>query len=562
MRSLPGTRCRRVLVASSLLIALVGCGGGGEGAAVTAVPPLGALPTRKASAPSLVAPTCTDGSTAGTVYRNAEVEPIVVAAPGQPNRLIAAWQQDRLSDGGSLALVTAASDDGGASWQRTLQPMSRCGGAASLGAGDDARSTDPWVDIAPNGTAFLLGLSFSGRAFNAGSTSAMLASRSTDGGRTWSAPATLLRDAEGFFNDKGSLTADPTDARFVYAVWDRLDASGRGPSMLARSGDGGITWEVARPFYTPTSGGISQTLGNRIVVLTAGPERGLLVNVFTQLDTLGNATTSRLGVLRSSDHGQTWGAPVFISDLRAVGTHDPRTGHAVRDGAELPGIATGPDGGLWVTWQDARFSGGQRDAIALSRSTDGGRTWSAPQAINRVPGAAAFTSTLQVRADGTVGVLHYDLRNNAMNDTRLLADAWLLTSRDGVSWAETHVAGPFDLAAAPDSDGYFLGDYQGLSSSDTAFLPVLVLTSGDATNPTDVYAPSIEVLATAQGTSAGMHRARSALVGELPSADFNAAQQNAVRQVMERRLPGWAARVRRGSSPTSDSPGARPGTER
>ena len=146
--------------------------------------------------------------------------------------------------------------------------------------------------------------------------------------------------------------------------------------------------------------------------------------------------------------------------------------------------------------------------------------------------------------------------------TRLLADAWLLTSRDGVSWAETHVAGPFDLAAAPDSDGYFLGDYQGLTSSDTAFLPVLVLTSGDATNPTDVYAPRIEALATAQGTSAGMHRARSALVGELPSADFNAAQQNAVRQVMERRLPGWAARARRGSSPTSDSPGARPGTER
>ena len=31
------------------------------------------------------------------------------------------------------------------------------------------------------------------------------------------------RMARRFFNDKGSITADPTDSNYVYAVWDRLD---------------------------------------------------------------------------------------------------------------------------------------------------------------------------------------------------------------------------------------------------------------------------------------------------------------------------------------------------
>ena len=532
--------CKSISLALMAAGLLSACGGGGGGdAAGPAQPTLGELPARRASAASPVAATCTGGNTTGTLYRGAEVEPFAAVAPNNANRLLAAWQQDRFSDGGALAIVSAVSDDGGATWQRTLQPMSRCGGAATSSAGDFARSSDPWVDFAPDGTAHLLGLSFSGAALTAGSSSAMLASRSIDGGRTWSAPATLQRDAEGLFNDKGALTADATDARFVYAVWDRVDSAGRGPAMLARSVTGGASWEAARVFYTPSSAGTSQTIGNRIVVLAGGAERGTLVNVFAQIDTVGSASTVRMGGLRSTDQGQTWGAPVFISDARAVGTRDPATGHAVRDGSGLPTVAAGPDGSLWVAWQDARFSNGARDAIALSKSTDGGRTWSAPVAINRVASTAAFTPALHVRADGVVGVLHYDLRNDTADAAQLLSDAWLLTSRDGVNWTETHVAGPFDLAAAPDASGYFLGDYQGLTSSGAAFVPLLVLSQADAANRSDVYAPRFDVAATAQAS----HQARAAAAGSAMSAAFRAAQQSATAAALDRRLPGWSARA-------------------
>ena len=160
-------------------------------------------------------------------------------------------------------------------------------------------------------------------------------------------------------------------------------------------------------------------------------------------------------------------------------------------------------------------------------------------AINRVVSAPAFTPTLVVRADGVVGVLHFDLRNDTPDAATLLADAWLLTSRDGVNWAEAHVAGPFDLSAAPDAEGYFLGDYQGLTGSGTAFVPVLVLSQADVANRSDVYAPRIEVAATAQATFQA--RAASGSVA-LPAA-FRAAQQSAIAGALNRRFPGWAARV-------------------
>ena len=97
-----------------------------------------------------------------------------------------------------------------------------------------------------------------------------------------------------------------------------------------------------------------------------------------------------------------------------------------QDGDVIPDFAvdrTGlPDtnGNLYAVWQDARFSGGQHDDIAFSRSTDGGQTWSAPEKVNKTTNdAAAFTAAVHVRDDGTVAVSYYDFRNDVNGDPTL-----------------------------------------------------------------------------------------------------------------------------------------------
>ena len=384
-------------------VALIGCGGGSDGAApspppappppppppTVLLPPLiGDTPVRVSSDTPFAA-SCTGGALGGTEYRNAEVEPHAAVNPVNAANIVAVWQQDRWSTGLANGVVAATTLDGGATWTRTMAPFTRCAGGNAANGGNYERATDPWVTFAANGNVFQMVLAAVGASLAPGSVSAMLVSRSTDSGQTWSNPSTLISDASLFLNDKNTITADPTDANYVYAVWDRLAASGGGPAVFARTTDGGNTWEAARSIFDP--GPRSQTIGNVIAVLP----NGTLVNLFTQLDEgAGGQISATLNVLRSSDKGGSWSGPIRISDLLAIGARDPETGTAIRDGATLPQIAVAPNGHLFVVWQDARFSGGVRDGIALSRSIDGGLTWSTPVQINSSLGTQAFTPSV------------------------------------------------------------------------------------------------------------------------------------------------------------------------
>ena len=122
-----------------------------------------------------------------------------------------------------------------------------------------------------------------------------------------------------------------------------------------------------------------------------------------------------------------------------------------------------------MAWADARFSGNQHDGIVVSRSLDGGSSWSAPMQVNQVPSVQAFTPSIAVGGGG-VAITYYDFRKDTENVNRLLANCWQIVSQDGGnSWRETPVAGPFDLLAGPrnpGAGGYFLADYQALTASE------------------------------------------------------------------------------------------------
>lgn len=499
---MPMSPARPLLFAATLLL--------------TAQPALSGAPT-PLSGPSPFAK-CNVKGEKGRNYLDAVVEPWVDANLADPAKLVAAWQQDRWSNGGSRGIVSAHSSDGGQTWTRVpVTGIDKCSG----GTGDFAydRASDPWTAISPNGNSYVMSLVFKNDVGKKTGANAMLVSRSTDGGASWGSPVVLRRDTDPkLFNDKNAITADPHDSRYVYAVWDQLnggsdedgggeagggvgvpgnypdgeliarermrakkaatakgvppatDAPFFGPAFFARTVDAGQSWEPARVIYDP--GPNAQTIANQAVVLNNGD----VLVFFTEIPAAG---PNRIRFVKSTDHGATFGPPVNAAVINSsfFGTLTPDQKKPVRDGQILFDVAYDNNNGrLYLTWQDTGGSSVERVAFAMSSDT--GATWSAPVIINKTPAnpnpyrTQAFVPSIAVDANSRVIVTHYDFRNDLPRSrTAELADYWAIVCtpsesdcRSAASWGnETRLTpASFNLLNAPYAYGLFLGDYQGL----------------------------------------------------------------------------------------------------
>jgi hypothetical protein len=478
--------------------------------------PVTSDPIVQVSGGSPLAPCLGDQAGSGINFVDSEVEPWLAVNPADPDgagplvagdNLIGAWQQDRWNNGGSRGNVVGYSMDGGATWTLSSNTKSSiCTGGTAANGGSYERASDPWVTISPDGTAYLMSLSVDTNPGGFGtSPNAMLVSRSTDGGASWEDPITLKRDTSpNALNDKNSMTADPFDSNYVYAIWDRLvsppgetpnptafeNALGfKGPTWFTRTTDGGDTWEPARIIFDPA--GENQTIGNQIVVTGQGD----LVDGFDLIRSFSNRQGGRgfsIAVLRSEDRGATWPKHATIVDRHnnfQGSVFDPDDPNAntrrVRTGDILPEIASDLNNeNVYLVWQDLRWGGVNR--IAFSQSDDGGRTWSPTIRINQTPDLAndaneqAFTPSVRVLDDGTIVVTYYDFRNN-LADPTLLTDYFSIHCHpattdcsDPDSWAGTETRltdTSFNMKQAPFARGSFTGDYEGLDTDGTDFFP-------------------------------------------------------------------------------------------
>jgi hypothetical protein len=382
------------------------------------------------------AATCTAST---TTYHHTEVEPDTFS---NGSTIVAAFQVARIFDGGACDIGFATSTNNGSTWTHGLLP----GITKFQGGGPFDRVSDPSVAFDAKHAVWLiasLALSETGGAHGAG----VLASRSTNGGLTWSNPVTI-NPTSGV--DKDWIACDNTSTSsfygHCYAEWDNNAAGNL--LQMSTSSDGGQTWGAA------TTNG-SGVIGGQPLVRPDG----------TVIVPTDDASEVAVGAFHSTNGGSTWSA---ITTIASISSHTEAGG--LRSGplppAEIDGAGT-----VYVAWSDCRFrSGCSANDIVLSHSLNStGTSWSA---VSRVPidattsGVDHFIPGLAVNkgtsgASAQLGLTYYDYPKSACGGSCVLDVGFISSSDGGNTWGTpVALAGPFAVTRlANTSQGRMVGDY-------------------------------------------------------------------------------------------------------
>jgi hypothetical protein len=174
-------------------------------------------PLVQISSTSLYANSTADHLPPDQILLNSEDENQIAVDPTNPNHIVALWQGDETTVGNRGQNV-GVSFDGGETWQVAPLP------GVTLDSGGPLQSTaDPWLAFAANGVLYATCLAFTSPQQFFGTTAEdnVLVLKSTDGGLTWGAPTVLHDNTDArAFNDKPSITTDPTDPNLAYMAWD------------------------------------------------------------------------------------------------------------------------------------------------------------------------------------------------------------------------------------------------------------------------------------------------------------------------------------------------------
>ncbi|MGZ4130074.1 MAG: sialidase family protein [Actinomycetota bacterium] len=274
----------------------------------------------------------------------------------------------------------------------------------------------------------------------------IVASVSSDGGLTWDKPVVVYhghgadKAPTQVFNDKDWIVSDTNPASpfygRVYVTWSRfLSHNGHyeeSPIWESHSDDGGRTWSAGQEISGSAAFCTFQTLGpaghcdeDQFSVGAVAADGTLYVAFENGQNSAnwetGKETESSYLVVKSTDGGQTWSAPVDAADLEdgkhdlphSVGGDQTVNGYQVRLNS-AGDIAVAPDGTLYIVFADNRT--GTHDVkdpvtdlnVYVVTSSDGGATWSPAVGVDTGPGDQFFPWAAVNPATGQLGVLYND----------------------------------------------------------------------------------------------------------------------------------------------------------
>ncbi|MCA1812607.1 MAG: glycoside hydrolase [Halobacteriales archaeon] len=337
-----------------------------------------------------------------------------------------------------------SSADGGATWRESRMPGFP-GDIPPTALTGYPCSSDPVVAFDNLGHAHYTGLAYNGYdpLTPQVSFSTVWVATSLDGGVTWPVITHLqdLPGPTGFFNDKQWFAFDPVTGTGT-VVWDLLSYGGVAVANCPL-GIACATTQVRIAGGLPT--------------VAIGPDS--VVHVATNNGAVYHASAARGAPFVNGRNVASWQQVCCLPNTNYRWINEPAIGADPGSGQNV-----------YIAFSDSRRDEGD---IYVISSHDGGATWGGAVRVNDdAAGKAQFMPALSVAPNGRVDVSFLDRRDDPGNRFNV---EYVASSYDGgATWLNTRVAdvGSDGTGCFHQAGFKFIGDYQGVASTDSAAHPV------------------------------------------------------------------------------------------